>query len=215
MKERIARIIQYKNLTNAQFAKYIGVQPSNVTHILNGRNKPSLDFLLKIIDCFPEISLEWLILGKGEMLIRAETQSVKSVSGEQTNNQATSTSSHDISDLSLFPQEEKQQTTETVYPSQYAEDNPDMISLHTVKSEQHHPYTAKTLQEEQNDFFETETKNVTTDADVKTEEHIEFTNVKEEQNTSEVAFPKTNAPERVLLIYDDDTFEIIFLRKKK
>ena len=52
----------------SEFADEIGVQRSNISHVLSGRNKPSLDFLMKIKDRFPEIQWEWLIEGKGAMI---------------------------------------------------------------------------------------------------------------------------------------------------
>ncbi|MDP4223940.1 MAG: helix-turn-helix transcriptional regulator, partial [Bacteroidota bacterium] len=45
----------------------IGVQPSGISHILSGRNKPSLDFVLKMLERYPFISTEWLLFGKGSM----------------------------------------------------------------------------------------------------------------------------------------------------
>ncbi len=67
MKDRIALLIKAKNFTSAQFADEVGVQKSGISHILSGRNNPSLDFVQKILQRFPEISMDWLILGKGPM----------------------------------------------------------------------------------------------------------------------------------------------------
>ena len=61
---RIEEIRNNHQLTSASFATKIGVQRSAMSHILSGRNKPSLDFLIKIHDAFDEVNLEWLILGK-------------------------------------------------------------------------------------------------------------------------------------------------------
>ena len=68
MKSRIQSIIQHHRLTPSRFADQIGVQRSAVSHILSGRNNPGLDFLAKILDNYPDISGDWLITGKGEML---------------------------------------------------------------------------------------------------------------------------------------------------
>ena len=65
--DRISTVIRIKNLSNAEFAQSIGVQPSNISHILSGRNKPSLDLIMKILRRYPEIRLDWLVLGKGAM----------------------------------------------------------------------------------------------------------------------------------------------------
>ncbi len=68
MVERIKAIMAYYQLRAAQFSDAIGMQRSAVSHVLSGRNKPSLDFVLRIKKHFPEISLDWLTLGKGNML---------------------------------------------------------------------------------------------------------------------------------------------------
>jgi len=54
MKDRIAHIIRAKNLTAGDFALRLGIQPSNVSHLLSGRNNPSLDFVKKLKETFPE-----------------------------------------------------------------------------------------------------------------------------------------------------------------
>ncbi len=68
MKDRILEIIKYYNLSSSQFANEIGIQRSAISHILSGRNKPSLDLILKILNKFSEINTDWLILGNGEMI---------------------------------------------------------------------------------------------------------------------------------------------------
>ena len=56
-----------KNLKATDFATLLGVQPSGVSHILAGRNKPSLEFVKKIKETFPEYNLDWIIFGTGPM----------------------------------------------------------------------------------------------------------------------------------------------------
>jgi transcriptional regulator with XRE-family HTH domain len=67
IKDRILKILNTENISSAKFADIIGVQRSNISHILSGRNNPGLDFLQKVLIKFPSISPEWLIIGKGEM----------------------------------------------------------------------------------------------------------------------------------------------------
>ena len=67
IKDRILRILTSENLSSSKFAEIVGVQRSSISHILSGRNKPSLDFLQKILSNFPTINGDWLIIGKGEM----------------------------------------------------------------------------------------------------------------------------------------------------
>lgn len=67
MKDRIAHIMRAKNLKASDFANLLGIQPSGVSHILAGRNKPSLEFVKKIKETFPEYNLDWIIFGTGPM----------------------------------------------------------------------------------------------------------------------------------------------------
>jgi transcriptional regulator with XRE-family HTH domain len=69
MKDRIAHIIRAKNLTAAEFALRLGIQPSNISHLLSGRNNPSLDFVKKLKETFPEYNLEWIIFGRGPITV--------------------------------------------------------------------------------------------------------------------------------------------------
>jgi len=67
MINRIQQIIQTKGLSSSQFADLIKVKRANVSHILTGRNKPSLDFITKILTSYPDINSDWLLFGKGIM----------------------------------------------------------------------------------------------------------------------------------------------------
>jgi transcriptional regulator with XRE-family HTH domain len=68
MVERIRILLQANQLTPTQFADSIGVARPIVSHILSGRNKPSLEVVQRIIGAFPAISLPWLLSGSGDML---------------------------------------------------------------------------------------------------------------------------------------------------
>jgi len=63
--KRLEIILDYYSLTASSFADKINVQRSSLSHLLSGRNKPSLDFILKIIEVFPEVDLYWILNGKG------------------------------------------------------------------------------------------------------------------------------------------------------
>lgn len=71
MKDRITRIMVSEGLTAAQFADKIGVLRSSISHILSGRNNPSLDFIQKIMQRFPQYNAEWIVAGSGEMMKKA------------------------------------------------------------------------------------------------------------------------------------------------
>jgi transcriptional regulator with XRE-family HTH domain len=64
--KRLIEIMDNHHLNAAAFAEKIGVQRSSVSHILSKRNKPSLDFILKIHNTFEEVTLDWLLLDKKE-----------------------------------------------------------------------------------------------------------------------------------------------------
>ncbi|MBC8487428.1 MAG: helix-turn-helix transcriptional regulator [Bacteroidetes bacterium] len=74
MIDRIQLILKTKNLSPSLFADEINVQRSSVSHILSGRNKPSLDFILKILTSYHEINSDWLMFGKGQMIKQAERE---------------------------------------------------------------------------------------------------------------------------------------------
>lgn len=63
--KRLEIILDYYSLNASSFADKIGVQRSGLSHLLSGRNKPSLDFILKILDVFPDVDLYWILNGKG------------------------------------------------------------------------------------------------------------------------------------------------------
>ncbi|RED49516.1 helix-turn-helix domain-containing protein [Seonamhaeicola aphaedonensis] len=64
--KRLKRVIDYYGQSASSFAEEIGVQRSSISHILSGRNKPSLEFVLKVLTSFPEVELYWLLNGTGE-----------------------------------------------------------------------------------------------------------------------------------------------------
>ena len=67
MLDRIKNIISYYDETASSFADKIGVPRSSISHILTGRNKPSLDFILKLFEAYPNINLHWFLYGRGTM----------------------------------------------------------------------------------------------------------------------------------------------------
>ncbi len=71
---RIRRIIDHYDLTISTFADKIGVQRSSISHLLSGRNRPSLDFVMKVIQHYPEVNLYWLLNGKGKFPTESKTE---------------------------------------------------------------------------------------------------------------------------------------------
>ncbi|GAK35331.1 hypothetical protein JCM15093_420 [Bacteroides graminisolvens DSM 19988 = JCM 15093] len=69
-------LMEKENMTSGAFAESIGIQQSTLSHILNGRNKPSLDVIMKVHQKYSSIDLEWLLYGNGNL----NEQSQKSIS---------------------------------------------------------------------------------------------------------------------------------------
>jgi len=67
MKDRIKQIIEREKLSSKEFANLCDIQVSNVSHLLSGRSKPSLDTIQKIMTAFPSLNTEWLLSGKEPM----------------------------------------------------------------------------------------------------------------------------------------------------
>jgi transcriptional regulator with XRE-family HTH domain len=68
MVERILLVLKVKNLSPSKFADEIGIQRSSMSHIMSGRNMPSLDLVMKIMNKYPDINPEWLVMGVGQMM---------------------------------------------------------------------------------------------------------------------------------------------------
>ncbi|NOY36868.1 MAG: helix-turn-helix transcriptional regulator [Chlorobi bacterium] len=68
MKDRLIRFMQSMDISSGQLADRIGVQRSGISHLLSGRNKPSYDFIQKLLHAFPSVNAEWLITGNGPMM---------------------------------------------------------------------------------------------------------------------------------------------------
>lgn len=109
LNDRISEIIKYSELTASDFADEIDVQRSSISHITSGRNKPSLDFIVKIKNRFPEIAWDWLINGEGEMLISQKTD-IKTV---EPTTETEEPSSSPLLDLFSLPHEESAPTEPT------------------------------------------------------------------------------------------------------
>lgn len=105
--KRIERILAYYSLTASQFADKIEVQRSSISHLMSGRNKPSLDFVLKVVKVFPEVNLYWLLNGKGSFpniekpIQNSTTQSTTTVEETETSS-ATKSTKKEIEKIIIF-----------------------------------------------------------------------------------------------------------------
>ena len=86
--KRLETILDYYSLNASSFADKIGVQRSSLSHLLSGRNKPSLDFIMKILEVFPEVDLYWILNGKGSFP-KSSTENSNVLESEFTNSSPT------------------------------------------------------------------------------------------------------------------------------
>lgn len=77
IQERILFLMKARGMNPTQFADEIGVQRSSISHILSGRNNPSLDIITKILNRFSDVDSNWLVLGKGSLVQKSEGKSIE------------------------------------------------------------------------------------------------------------------------------------------
>ena len=65
MRERLLKFMEMEKLSASRLAEILGVQPATISHIISGRNKPSFEFIEKMLLRFPKVNPEWFLLGKG------------------------------------------------------------------------------------------------------------------------------------------------------
>ena len=84
MREKLQKLMASEQLTSSRFAELLGIQPSGVTHLLGGRNKPSFDLVQKILRRFPRINPDWLLLDS-EQMYRPETEEPQTLLNQAEN----------------------------------------------------------------------------------------------------------------------------------
>ena len=88
---QIKLLMQQHELSTSTFAETIAVNRTTITHILSGRNKPSLEVALKIVNAFPPLSLDELVLGKkskikeSQQQLKLETESIEKITQVKEN----------------------------------------------------------------------------------------------------------------------------------
>lgn len=63
--KRLQKVLDYYGLSATAFSERIDFNRSTISHLLSGRNKPSLEFVMKVLNEFPEVELYWFLNGKG------------------------------------------------------------------------------------------------------------------------------------------------------
>lgn len=99
--QRIATLIESLGMKTADFADKVGIQKSAVSHLIGGRNKPSFEVIGSMLQAFPELNPDWLILGKGDMWRKVET--VPSTKNSLPNQRAHSTSLKELVNAAPLP----------------------------------------------------------------------------------------------------------------
>ncbi|OFX20026.1 MAG: hypothetical protein A2041_08070 [Bacteroidetes bacterium GWA2_31_9b] len=121
MKDRILQFLKDEKISSTKFADIIGVQRSSISHILSGRNKPSFDFIEKMLLSFPSLNAQWLITGKGSMFTNTPRQ-------------------ESLFDLKIDSNQQKSTTLQSIIPKQEninteISDNDQHIETGFLKSE--------------------------------------------------------------------------------
>lgn len=71
MKDRIKQLMDQQQMTQQEFAKFLDISPASLSNIFGGRTKPTLNIIEAIKQKIPDINLDWLMFGSGEMLVDA------------------------------------------------------------------------------------------------------------------------------------------------
>lgn len=93
--ERLQYIMKLNNLSASAFADKIEVQRSSISHILSGRNKPSLEFIQKVLAAFPKVSSDWLLTGNTTTSESIPSNQVQSEPSSTYHSPPTSSNKHE------------------------------------------------------------------------------------------------------------------------
>ena len=107
--KRLQIIIDHYQLSAASLADKIAVQRSSISHLLSGRNKPSLEFVLKLVRQFPEVSLYWLLNGTGNFpstLSESDTSKSQHLISSEGNNESERLSNEKITEIPITLKEQ-------------------------------------------------------------------------------------------------------------
>ncbi len=133
MEERIRKFMDYKGISPSELADTIGVQRSNVTHVLKNRNKPSFQFIEKMLQVYPDLNAKWLLLGTGPMVeasVKSRTlfdQLTEPITTQNPNQEKSSPASEKLETKPLLnetaPTETKEKNTPPPPVEKNTEDN--------------------------------------------------------------------------------------------
>lgn len=105
MREKLLKLMKSQKLSSSRLAEILEIQPSSISHILSGRNKPSFDFLVKILRRFPTLNPDWLLLDSDQMYRTSDE--LTPISTPQTEMQLTSQNSTNAATATRTESQEK------------------------------------------------------------------------------------------------------------
>lgn len=119
---RLQEIMDYYNLTASALAERLGVGRSSISHIISGRNKPSLDFVMHIIENFKEVDFDWLLRGKGSFPSTTPSTSTTTLFPEDSPAKETEIVTHAPKNVSFPKKTEEKQLFTNVNTNNTAKD---------------------------------------------------------------------------------------------
>lgn len=132
MRSRIQRLIESEKLTPAQFADKVGIQRSTLSHILNGRNNASTDIILKIHAIYPNVSVNWLMFGEGNIYQRISTDVSSTAKSVYSLFDEISMKTDDLPNVSEYAKDFELNSTEKI--AEKIEISPDLVHGEKPKS---------------------------------------------------------------------------------
>lgn len=197
MKDRIKRIQEYSGLSLGVFASRTGIKSASLSHILNGRNNPSLDVVMKIFETFPEISWEWLLYGTGSMLNSSNANAAENKQFEMGSGSSTGNTVRTIFDNDPEPADDnlsdEDDVTEDLEDTNV--DEVETANISAVPSSK----PVETIVEPQKS--ESEIIDTFLKSDI-------YKNMMETHNK-----PKEKSVKKIIVLYDDETFAEYSLNK--
>lgn len=84
MKDRIYQLMKYQGMSQKEFASTLCIAEGTLSGIFTGRTRPTNNIVNAIHECFPRISINWLMFGEGEMLLDGSSSQPSDMAAEQS-----------------------------------------------------------------------------------------------------------------------------------
>jgi transcriptional regulator with XRE-family HTH domain len=195
-KERIIRIMNEENMNAAQFSESIGIQRAAISHILAGRNNPSLDVIKKILNRFSTISPDWLLSGEGPM--RRNIQN-----SDNSTHRAVVAGTGTTTDYDLFSQPDSRQVSKPETRPTETSSTPQRTNTASIQKKSPHPADIRTKIHSMDEKQQGEEVNDTIN---EPKEIIKEAVIYKERPHKTI--------EKLLIFYTDNTFETFIPEKR-